>query len=138
MNIYFAGSIRGGREDKDLYFSIIRALQAYGTVLTEHVGAKDISHMGEADLTDVDIFKRDMTWIKEADIIVAEVSTPSLGVGYELGFAESIGTKIICLYREQEGKQLSAMVAGNKNFKIVTYKNLEDLTPIFEKEFNKD
>ncbi|MEI7962017.1 MAG: nucleoside 2-deoxyribosyltransferase [archaeon] len=43
------------------------------------------------------IFDRDVAWIKEADLVVAEVSMPSVGVGYEIGFAESLGKKIICL-----------------------------------------
>lgn len=37
LKIYFAGSIRGGREDVQLYAKIVRLLQRYGTVLTEHV-----------------------------------------------------------------------------------------------------
>jgi nucleoside 2-deoxyribosyltransferase len=69
--------------------------------------------------TDKDIFERDMEWVREADIIVAEVSTPSLGVGYELGQAEAMGKKVLCLYREQEGKRLSAMVNGNNYFTMI-------------------
>ena len=46
MDIYFAGSIRAGREDVDLYLGIIKHLQNYGHVLTEHVADKSISIMG--------------------------------------------------------------------------------------------
>lgn len=42
MQIYFCGSIRGGRQDQELYFRIINQLRSYGEVLTEHIGAKDI------------------------------------------------------------------------------------------------
>lgn len=131
MKIYFAGSIRGGRDDQDLYFSMIEELQKYGTVLTEHIGSKNLTEKGENSLSDVEIFTRDMDWVKESDVIVAEVSTPSLGVGYELGQAEAMNKKIICLYREQEGKKLSAMVSGNDYVKICEYKNLEDIQKIF-------
>lgn len=42
MKIYFCGSIRAGRQDADLYARLIEQLRAYGTVLTEHVGSKEL------------------------------------------------------------------------------------------------
>ena len=68
--------------------------------------------------------------LKESDIIIAEVTKPSLGVGYELGLAESLGIKIICLFREDEttkDRRLSAMVAGNEYNTVIRYKTLEDI-----------
>ena len=38
MKIYFAGSIRGGREEEETYLKFIEHLATYGQVLTEHVG----------------------------------------------------------------------------------------------------
>lgn len=137
MKIYFAGSIRGGRDDQELYFDMITDLQKHGTVLTEHIGNKELGSFGEVSRTDKEIFERDMEWVKEADVIVAEVSTPSLGVGYELGQAEAMGKPILCLYRETEGKRLSAMVAGNEYVLIKKYKTIEDLSGIFTEYFNK-
>ena len=134
MKIYFAGSIRGGREDQELYFSIIRELTNYGTVLTEHIGNKELTSKGEHIISDSEIFERDMSWVKEADMIVAEVTTASLGVGYELGQAEAMNKKVICLYRPQEGKRLSAMVAGNEKLQVFEYQSLEDVRGIFKKE----
>ena len=135
MKIYFAGSIRGGREDQGLYASMIEALQAYGTVLTEHLGSKELTGDGEITRTDKDIFVRDMAWVEEADVIVAEVTTPSLGVGYEIGRAEAMGKPILCLSRNVEGKRLSAMVAGNEYVTVAKFENLADLKNIFEEFF---
>lgn len=137
MKIYFAGSIRGGRDDKDIYRQMIEVLSKYGTVLTEHIGNSDLDLSGEKNKTDEFIYNRDMDWVKESDVIIAEVSTPSLGVGYELGSAEAMGKNIVCLYREQEGKRLSAMIAGNNNMKIEKYQTIEDFENIIEKFFNK-
>ncbi|MFA6392124.1 MAG: nucleoside 2-deoxyribosyltransferase [Patescibacteria group bacterium] len=125
MKIYFAGSIRGGRDDMDLYFKLIQHLATYGQVLTEHLGDKNLTSVGE-DITDELIYNRDMAWVKEADVIIAEVSTPSLGIGYEIGKAENIDKKILCLYREQADKRLSAMISGNSNIKVVRYNTLEE------------
>ena len=41
LKIYFCGSIQGGRQDAALYAQLIKKLQAYGEVLTEHVGSDE-------------------------------------------------------------------------------------------------
>jgi hypothetical protein len=69
-----------------------------------------------------------MSWISEADILVAEVSTPSIGVGYEIREAEREGKDTICLYRNSSEKKLSAMISGNDKLKIIRYNSLEGLT----------
>lgn len=132
MKIYFAGSIRGGREDAGLYGEVIALLQKYGEVLTEHVGDKKLSVYGEGKAAE-SIFQRDVDWVWEADVIVAEVTTPSLGVGYEIGLAEQLGKKIICLYRPQSDRKLSAMILGNKKLTIVEYKEVSEA----EKKLNE-
>lgn len=127
MKIYFAGSIRGGRNDALLYAEIIRLLQAYGQVLTEHIGDQGLSVHGEGKVAE-SIFQRDVDWVREADVIVAEVTTPSLGVGYEIGLAEQLGKRIICLYRPQSDRKLSAMLLGNTQLTVVEYKEVNELT----------
>ena len=97
MKIYFAGSIRGGRNDAEIYSQIIEFLQGYGQVLTEHVGKKNLNQMGETTLSDKQIHDRDMNWLLKSDLMVAEVTNPSLGVGYEIGRAIEANKKIICL-----------------------------------------
>jgi len=137
MKIYFAGSIRGGRDDKELYANIINELTYYGEVLTEHVGDKNLTAFGEDGPTNEYIYNRDIKWLKEAAVVIAEVSTPSLGVGYELSKAEEWGKNILCLYRVSEGKKLSAMIDGSPTLKVKIYKNLEDVINIFKEYFKK-
>ena len=126
MKIYFAGAIRGGREDAQLYENIIAYLGEKGQVLTEHVGSTDLSWKGETSRKDEEIYNRDMEWLQSADIVVAEVTTPSLGVGYELGIAEKMKIPVLCLYRRENGKSLSAMVKGNKVFICREYEGFMD------------
>lgn len=135
MKIYFAGSIRGGRDDQGLYALIIEILQQYGTVLTEHVSNKAISSYGETHMSNNEIYERDTAWEREADIVIAEVTTPSLGVGYEVAYAEALEKPIICLYRPTEGKRLSAMLSGNSRLKVIEYQEVSDLKPVFESIF---
>lgn len=126
MKIYFAGAIHAGREDKELYVKIIDYLQKYGKILTEQVGDPNLTSTGECNLTDAEIYGRDVSWIQESDVLIAEVSTPSLGVGYEIRKAEEIGKKILCLYRNQEGRRLSAMISGNRNLKVLKYGSIQE------------
>ena len=121
MKIYFAGSIRGGRKDAQLYNNIIAYLREKGQVLTEHVGSTDLSWKGEISRKDEEIYNRDMEWLKSTDIVVAEVTTPSLGVGYELGISEKLNIPVLCLYRPDEGSRLSAMISGNAIFTCRKY-----------------
>merc|ERR1711971_375247 len=98
MKIYFAGSIRGGRQDVHLYHDIIKQLRDnYGEVLTEFVGDKNITALeGTAQKTDKEIHDDDVAMLSECTCLVAEVTQPSLGVGYEIGRAVAMDKKILC------------------------------------------
>jgi nucleoside 2-deoxyribosyltransferase len=120
LNIYFAGAIRGGREDAELYAHLISYLKTFGTVLTGHVGDEGLLQK-EKFLAEQEIFQRDLQWLEAADLIFAEVSTPSLGVGYEIGLAQAMGKEIFCLYRPTGNKRLSAMIAGNPGLRVGSY-----------------
>lgn len=128
MKIYFAGSIRGGRDDAQIYADIIKLLQSYGEVLTEHVGEASLKSDGETKLSEEHIYSRDTDWIRQADIVVAEVTQPSLGVGYELAYAESLQIPVVCLFRTDAERKLSAMIRGNKYFQVHEYSSTQDLT----------
>ena len=137
MKIYFGGSITAGRGDAGLYGQMINELKKYGVVLTEHLGNMAISSQGEVSKTPEFIYTRDRDWLKEADIVVAEVTTPSLGVGMELGWAQSMGKPIVCFYRPTEGKVLSRMLTGNPDVKIYNYTDLDSFTKIVKDYFGK-
>ena len=136
MKIYFAGSIRGGRDDVQVYYKIIDYLKTKGEVLTEHVGDSKLSSYGESDNSDQFIHNRDMEWVLQSDCVVAEVTTPSLGVGYEIGRAIEKGKKILCLHQKSEDKRLSAMISGCADLIVGEYENLEEAKKLID-EFMK-
>ena len=133
MKIYFAGSIRGGREDAALYLEIIEYLNSFGEVLTEHIGDPNLTSAGDDGPNDKYIHDRDLKWLQSSDIMVAEVTSVSMGVGYEIGRAVESGKKILCLYRPDSGKNLSAMIAGCDDLKLVYYKGLDEAKIAIEK-----
>ena len=126
MKIYFAGSIRGGRQDVEHYAAIVDFLRGFGEVPTEHVGDIGLSEAGDDGPDDRFIHDRDMTWLKACDLVVAEVTTPSLGVGYELGWATAMKKPVLCLFRGGAPHLLSAMVAGSPGIETVVYSGLAE------------
>jgi len=126
MKIYFAGSIRGGRDYAKTYFELITHIRSLAEVLTEHICGADLSSHGEENLTDPEIYERDMSWLTESDAVIAEGSAPSLGVGYELGQAEALGKPTLCLFDASGANRLSAMLSGNPRMTVVNYQNLNE------------
>lgn len=138
MKIYFAGSISGGRGDVELYGQIIEQLKDYGEVLTEFIGQSGLSSLGEESLSDQFIHDRDLAWLLSSDIIVAEITTPSLGVGYEIGRALENGKKVLCLYRVINGKRISAMIKGAGGVVAKKYNDFEEIQKILKAFFKSE
>jgi len=134
-NIYFAGSIRGGRADVDIYMQIIDYLKNFGKVLTEHIGDKNLHPDGEIKYSTRYIHDRDLDWILQSDAVVAEVTTPSLGVGYEIGRGVEHNKKILCLYHPQEGKKLSGMIDGCPDVMVREYQTIDEAKRIIDDFF---
>ena len=103
---------------------MIDFLKTDNTVLTEHVGylAKEVSS------DDNGIWKQDTDWIGECDLLIAECTTPSLGVGYELAFAEKLNKPCFILYNRKR-TSLSAMLSGDPYFHVYPY---EEEKEVFE------
>ena len=124
--IYFSGSISGGREDRAIYRKIVNALENAGhRVFAGSVTSESIDAAGDP-LEAVQIFERDIGWIEEvADaggVLVAEVSRPSIGVGYEIATARyRFDIPVICLYRPAFTQRCSGMVAGDPDINVIEY-----------------
>jgi nucleoside 2-deoxyribosyltransferase len=134
--IYFAGAISGGRRDATIYRKIIALLKRHGRVLTEHIGNPRLSGRGETG-SNRWIHDRDQRWLRKADWLVAEVTTPSLGVGYEIGKATEWGKPVLCLFRPGDHPRLSAMVAGSPEVQLLKYRTLADLERKLARAFSR-
>jgi len=110
MKVYFAGTIMGDRRHLSTFQHIVRHIQSKGhTVPTVHVARENVL-ADEAVHTPEEVYRRDVAWIRESDCLVAEVSAPSLGVGYEICYALSHDKPVLCLH--QRGEPLSKMILG--------------------------
>ncbi len=110
MRIYFSCSITGGRGDQPAYAALVAHLQAAGhRVLTAHLASPDLQGQ-EGGLEPEAVYDRDTAWVREADAVVAEVSTPSHGVGFEVAYALHRAKPVLCLHRR--GARVSRMITG--------------------------
>jgi nucleoside 2-deoxyribosyltransferase len=111
LNIYFSCSLTGGRGDQAVYERLVEFLVAAGHIVpTAHLARPDVMDL-ERVVVPEDIYQRDMAWIESCQAMVAEVSTPSHGVGYEIAVALSLGKPVLCCY--QRGVAVSKMITGN-------------------------
>ena len=128
MVIYFSGSISGGRDDVLFYRRIVAALEGAGhRVLAGAVASERVSAAGEGE-DRAAIFSRDVAWLDEAaasgGALVAEVSMPSLGVGYEIAYARHRSPmRVICLWRPAYAVRCSAMIAGDPGVELLEYRD---------------
>ena len=126
MNIYFSGSIYGGRQKLESYKKLIKELTKFGTVLDEEVADDDVL-INEESISDNEVFESLVKRINKADLVFAEVTVPSLGVGYEIGYADSHNKRIICVYDKNVTPKITTMLRGNNNLKIIPYTDINDI-----------
>ena len=133
MKIYFACSISGGRKDEKAYQYLVKVLEELGIeVPTAHIAETGIeARDGHEDPQD--IYQRDVDWIKESDRLVAEVTTPSHGVGYEIGYALMLNKPVLCIYNQEA--VVSKMITGNPHplLSVQAYRDLSEAEQLLRK-----
>ncbi len=130
MKIYFACSISGGRKDEKTYQYLVDVLTGMGIdVPTAHIAETGIEEI-DAREEPGDIYNRDVNWIQESDLLIAEVSTPSHGVGYEIGYALDLEKPVLCLFKN--GVVVSKMITGNPHrlLTVMEYKDMSNAEEI--------
>jgi nucleoside 2-deoxyribosyltransferase len=137
MKIFFTGSIMGGRGQQPEYAEIMKILKQYGEVSSEHIASNVLSEYGETHLEKGEILNREMKALEECDIVIAEVTRPSLGVGYLLGNATILGKKVIAFYNSEDVMKLSEIIKGDENIKVNLYKNTDEIRDILKVYFTE-
>jgi len=133
MKIYFACSISGGRKDEKAYQYLVGVLEDMGIdVPTAHIAETGIEVVDGPE-NPLDIYQRDVNWIEESDLLVAEVSTPSHGVGYEIGYALALDKPVLCLYNRDI--DVSKMITGNPHpsLSVKSYQDLNEAEEIMRR-----
>lgn len=130
MKVFFSGSIRGGRQLLPTYEHIIDFIKSQGhVVLSEHVGKRELDKV-EENMSEQEIFEKDVGWVEESDCVIADVTIASVGVGYEVCHALAVGKPVLCVY--EVGAKASAMVLGNTSefISVREYSGLDEVEGI--------
>jgi len=129
MIIYCAGPIKGNTTYQENYSEIVRIVESLGhTALSE----RSTKFSSSIPLNSKQIYTRDIKWIDGSKIMIAEVSGPSLGVGFEIAYALfERKIPVLAVYQENAA-QISSMISGcnNKNLQLKNISNIDDLTQI--------
>ena len=125
MDIYLACTVRGDRGAVGVARALADALECAGhTVLTRHL-LDDSVESAEAALSERAVFERDMQWLNAADLVVAEASGSSYGVGFEVGYAlgrsSLTGQRVLLLYDQARRAVVSRLISGNAHANCTTY-----------------
>jgi hypothetical protein len=141
MTIYLACTVRGDRNGVMAGRAISERLQALGhTVLTTHLLAEDVERT-EAQLTEKDVYSRDLDWLSRCDVLVAEASGSSYGVGFEVGYvlgrAGRTGQRVVLVYDSARRHTVSRLIVGNCDSQCTTfgYTSIGDLTAFIDSYF---
>lgn len=129
--VYLAGSIRGGREDAAVYKRMIDYINKTDIVLTEYIGLGNLSVKTRTKEDDEHIYERDTEWIRASDVLIAECTSPSHGVGYELAYAEARNIPVHIFYDKSKAN-VSAMLNGNTRFKLYPYEREAEIYPVLD------
>ena len=138
MKIYFGFTVAGDRSAIEVAKRIVHLLEGAGhTVLTRHL-VEECAWEADRLVAPQEVYSRDMKWLEECDLFIAEVSGSSFGLGFETGYLLGSGTKrTVLLYRREMAARISLLITGNshRNCVLLPYSDLQEAEKLITDEF---
>ena len=141
MTVYLACTVRGDRGGVLAGRAVCERLMALGhDVLTTHLLADDVND-AESKLSEADVYRRDLEWLSRCDVLVAEASGSSYGVGFEVGFvlgrASASSQRVVLLYDARRRDSVSRLITGNCDAHCTTigYSSIDELVAFIDDRF---
>ena len=136
MKIYFGFTMAGDRSSLETARAMVRLLEQRGhEVLTRHL-VEDNAGAADRALGPRQVYERDMRWLGESDIFIAEVSGSSFGLGYEAGYTlGATGKRAILFYRREAEGRISLLITGNSHPRctVVPYSTPADIEDVLRR-----
>jgi hypothetical protein len=114
MKIYFGFTVAGDRSSIDTARKVVHQLEEMGhEVLTRHL-VSDKAWEADRSISPQEVFRRDMAWLEQCELFIAEVSGSSFGLGFETGYLlGATDKKVVLLYRREVEQNVSLLISGN-------------------------
>ena len=133
MKIYFGFTVAGDRSSLETARAMVRLLEQSGhEVLTRHL-VEDDPGLADRALGPREVYERDLCWLEQSDIFIAEVSGSSFGLGFEAGFTlGATGKRAILFYRKEAEGRISLLITGNNHPRctLVPYSKTEEIETV--------
>jgi len=130
MKIYFGFTVAGDRSALETARRLVQLLEGLGhEVLTRHL-VNDDAWERDRLISPQDVYRRDMAWLQKCEVLIAEVSGSSFGLGFETGYVlGATAKKVILFYRRDLEKKISLLITGNThpNCMLAPYSNITDV-----------
>lgn len=120
MRVYLAAAMTNQFRNVSAVAALLAHIEGSGhEVPTRHV-ADPLGKKRDADLSDVELAKRDLAWVNASDAVIAEVSAPSHGVGVEVYAASQRHIPVLLLYGQ--GVAVSRLLLGLPGVEAFCYR----------------
>jgi nucleoside 2-deoxyribosyltransferase-like protein len=132
MKIYFGFTVAGDRSAVKIARKIVDILvEMRHEVLTRHL-VEDNAWEADRRITPQEVYLRDMKWLEQCDLFMAEVSGSSFGLGFETGYLLGATTKkvvLVLFYRREVETKISLLITGitHPNCRLAPYSNLSEV-----------
>jgi hypothetical protein len=130
MKIYFGFTVAGDRSTIDTARKVVHQLEEMGhEVLTRHL-VSDNAWEADRSVSPQDVYRRDMAWLGQCELFIAEVSGSSFGLGFETGYMlGATSKKVVLLYRRDAEQRVSLLITGNThpNCTLVPYATVQEV-----------
>jgi 2'-deoxynucleoside 5'-phosphate N-hydrolase len=141
MKIYFGFTVAGDRSTVETARRIVQLLEELGhEVLTRHLVSDD-AWAADRLITPQQVYQRDMAWLEQCDIFLAEVSGSSFGLGFEAGYLlGATRKKVILFYRLDLEKKISLLITGNTHSSctVVPYSSAAEVETFIKSNLRRD
>jgi hypothetical protein len=130
MKIHFGFAVAGDRSSIDTARKVVHQLEEMGhEVLTRHL-VSDNAWEADRSISPQDVYRRDMAWLEQCDLFIAEVSGSFFGLGFETGYLlGATDKKVVLLYRREVEQKVSLLISGNRhaNCTLVPYATIAEV-----------
>lgn len=129
MKAYFSATITKDEKIKKRYANIVKALKKGGVEVSQYGSDKMSPHelLNRTDQEIGDVYKELVSYLKSADVYIAEISEPSVGIGYEINEAINLKKPVLALNHKESAFQPLATIQGLQS-RFITYKEYTDDT----------